>query len=174
MKVKKVRKSEKKWKGGRFKESEAKFKKLPSNRGQPKFMIHKIAHPPLPPKIRFFPQIAPYHPRFSKRINNQLLKNTLIICRVWRNAISSEMFYISSKMNEISSNKFEIFSEMFEFLSKMLKISIKVFKNWCEYSIIKRKNTDIYPKNILKTLLLSALKFEKVADNKARFECNDI
>ena len=84
------------------------------------------------------------------------------------------MFYISSKMNEISSNKFEIFSEMFEFLSKMLKISIKVFKNWCEYSIIKRKNTDIYPKNILKTLLLSALKFEKVADNKGRFECNDI
>ena len=89
--------SEKKWKGGRFKVSEAKFRKLPSTRGHPKFMIHKIAHPPLPPKIRFFPQIAPYHPRFSKRINNQLLKNTLIICRVWRNAISSEMYYISSK-----------------------------------------------------------------------------
>ena len=84
------------------------------------------------------------------------------------------MIYISSKINEISSNKFEIFGKMFEFLSKMLKNSIKVFKNWGEYSIIRRKNTDIYPKNVLKTLLLSALKFEKVANNKARFECNEI
>ena len=32
----------------------------------------------------------------------------------------------------------------------------------------------MHPKKLLKPLLLSALKFEKVADNKAGFECNDI
>ena len=129
--------------------------------------------PPLSPKIRFSlksRRIIPYSPKEK----NQFLKNKLIICRVWRNAISSEIFYISSKMNEILSNKFEIFGEMFEFLSKMLNILSKVFKNWCEYSIIRRKNSEIYPKKLLKMLLLSALKFEKVADNKAWFECNNI
>ena len=38
----------------------------------------------------------------------------------------------------------------------------------------RRKNTKIYPKKTLKTRLLSALKFEKLADKKARFECNEI
>ena len=153
--------------------SEAKFRKLPLTRGYPKCMIHKITRPHYPPKFVFSLK--------SRRIiscspeeKNPFLKNTLIICRVLRNAISSEMFYISSKMNEISSNKLEIFCEMFEFLCKMLNISSKVFKNWSEYSIIRRKNTEIYQKKLLKTLLLSALTFEKVADNKARFECNDI
>ena len=36
-----------------------------------------------------------------------------------------------------------------------------------KYSIIRRKNTEIYQKKLFKTHLLSALKFEKVADNKA-------
>ena len=38
-----------------------------------------------------------------------------------------------------------------------------------KYSIVSRKNTEIYPQILLKTLLLSALKFEKATDNKARF-----
>ena len=38
----------------------------------------------------------------------------------------------------------------------------------------RRKNTKIYPKKLSKTQLLSALKFEKAADKKARFEINDI
>ena len=49
---------------------------------------------------------------------------------------------------------------------------------WCKkskkYSIISLKNTEIYPTKLLNTLLSSGLKFEEVADNKARFECNDI
>ena len=152
---------------------EAKFRKLPLTRGHPKCMIHKITRPHSPPKFVFSLKSRRIIP-CSPKEKNQFLKNKLIICRVWRNAISSEMFYISSKMNEISSNKFEIFGEMLEFLSKMLKILSKVFKNWCEYSIIRWKNTEIYQKKLLKTKLLSALKFEKVADNKARFEYNDI
>ena len=39
-----------------------------------------------------------------------------------------------------------------------------------KYSIIRRKNTDIYKKKLLKTHLLSALKLEKLADNMARFD----
>ena len=38
----------------------------------------------------------------------------------------------------------------------------------------RRKNIKIYPKKLLKTRLLSVLKFEKVAAKKALFECNDI
>ena len=140
--------------------SEAKFRKLPLTRGYPKCMIHKITRPHYPPKFVFSLK--------SRRIiscspeaKNPFLKNTLIICRVWRNAISSEMFYISSKMNEISSKKLEIFCDMFEFLCKMLNISSKVFKNCSEYSIIRRKNTEIYQKKILKNAVIIGFNIRK-------------
>ena len=44
---------------------------------------------------------------------------------------------------------------------------------WKNYQS-RLKNTKIYQKKLSKKELLSALKFEKVADKKARFECNDI
>ena len=74
-------------------------------------------------------------------------------------------------MNETLSNKIEIFGEIFEFLSKMLNISSKVFKKlvWILENMAEKYQN--ISKKILKTQLLPVLKFEKVADNKARFEC---
>ena len=147
MKKEKKRKNKfNKWKEGRFKVLETKFWRLPLTSGHPKCMIHKVTHALSLPKFVFPSNCAILFHVFQKK-KKQCLKNTFIICRVWLNAISSKMFYISIKMNEISSNKFVIFGKMFEFLCKMLKIVCKVFKKWCENSIIRRKNTEIYPKN---------------------------
>ena len=121
-------KSEKKWKkrkGGRFKVLEAKFWKKRLTRGHPKCMIQKITRPHPPPKFVFSFKSRRIIPCSSKEKKNQFLKNKLIICRVRRNAISSEMFYISSKMNEISSNKFEILAKCSNFWAKCLRFWVK-------------------------------------------------
>ena len=54
---------------------------------------------------------------------------------------------------------------------KKIKITlIKGPRSRKKNSIIGRKNTEIYKKKLLKKHLLSALKLEKVTNNKALFE----
>ena len=127
-------KSEKKWKrekGGDLKCWKQNLEKYPWPVVTLNVWYTKSPAPTLP-QNSFFPSNRAVLSHVLQKKKNQFLKNKLIICRVWQNAISSEMFYILSKMNEISSNKFEIFGEMFEFLSKMVKLLSKVFKNWYE------------------------------------------
>ena len=145
-KVKKVKKSEKREKGGDLKCWKQNFEKYPWPVVTLNVWYTKSPAPTLP-QNSFFPSKRAVLSHVLQKKKNKFIKNKMIISRVWGNAISNEMFYISSKMNEISSNKFEIFGEL-EFLSKMLKILSKVFKNWCEFSIIRRKNTEIYPKKL--------------------------
>ena len=121
----------------------------------------KSPTPHSPPKFAFFPQIAPYYPRFSKRINNQLLKNTLIICRVWRNAISSEIYYISSKWMRHWATKLNFLAKYSNFWVKCLIFRVKCLRNWCEYSRIWRKNTKIYQKKNLKNTIIIGFKIRK-------------
>ena len=133
----------------------------------------KAPTPNLLPKFVFSLKsrhIIPCSPKEKKSIPQ---KHTFYLQRLTECDLERNVLYFD-KIDEISNNEFEIFGKMFEFLSKMLKILFKVFKNWCENSIIRRKNTEIYPKKLLKMLLLSTIKFKKGADSKALFECNDI
>ena len=57
---------------------------------------------------------------------------------------------------------------------KKIKITLIIGPKFKKYSILRRKNTELYPKKLLKTHLFSALKFGKVVDNKARFVWNDM
>ena len=82
-----------------------------------------------------------------------MLKITIIICHKCKKGLDNNAQF------KLKVAQFYVLQGKNKWKPQLLKVQ-EVEKN----SILRRKNTEIYQKKLLKTLLLSALKFEKVTE----------